>query len=132
MKALDTNVIIRFLLNDDKAQAGRVKALFELAEKNDHQYFVTTPMILETIWVLSAVFDFKRDEVLEALELLTEMPILTFENYELVRQVVGLGRNTKADIPDLLIGLSGKTAGCETTLTFEKGLEPTGLFERIA
>jgi predicted nucleic-acid-binding protein len=59
------------------------------------------------------------------------MPILAFENYESVRQVVALGRNTKADIPDLLIGLSGKTAGCETTLTFEKGLEPGGLFERI-
>jgi predicted nucleic-acid-binding protein len=131
MKALDTNVIIRFLMNDDKAQAGRVKAIFELAEKNEDQYFVTTPVILETIWVLSAVYEFTRDEILHALELLTEMPILAFENYESLRQVVALGRNTKADIPDLLIGLSGKTAGCETTLTFEKGLEPTGLFERI-
>jgi predicted nucleic-acid-binding protein len=131
MKALDTNVIIRFLLNDDKAQAGKVKTLFELAEKNHDLYFVPTPVILETIGVLSAVYDFKRDETLEALEMLTEMPILVFEHYDLVRRVVGLGRNTEVDIPDLLIGLSGKTSGCETTLTFEKGLEPTGLFERI-
>jgi len=131
MKALDTNVIIRFLLVDDKAQARSVKALFELAEKTGEQYFVTTPMILEMIWVLSAVYGFAREEVLHALELLTEMPILAFESYESVRQVVTLGRNTRADIPDLLIGLSGRTAGCETTLTFEKGLKPTGLFERI-
>ncbi len=66
------------------------------------------------------------------MELLTEMPILDFDDFELIRQVVRSGRDTKADIPDLLIGLSGKSAGCETTLTFEKGLSRTGLFERIA
>ena len=67
-----------------------------------------------------------------ALELLAELPILDFDDFELMRQVVRLGRDTTADIPDLLIGLSGKSAGCETTLTFEKGLDRTGLFERIA
>jgi len=131
MKALDTNVIIRFLLNDDKAQAQKVKTLFERAETTGEQYFVSTPVVLETVWVLSAVYDFGRQEVLQALELLTELPILDFDDFELIRDVVRLGRDTKADIPDLLIGLSGNRAGCETTLTFEKGLGRTGLFERI-
>jgi predicted nucleic-acid-binding protein len=131
VKALDTNVIIRFLLNDDKAQAHKVKTAFERAEKNNEQYFVATPVVLETVWVLSAVYSFARHESLHALELLSEMPILEFEDYELVRQVVRLGRNTKVDIPDLLIGLSAKNAGCETTLTFDKGLGRSGLFERL-
>ena len=132
MKALDTNVIIRFLLNDDKTQAHKVKTIFERAETTGEQYFVATPVVLETVWVLSAVYDFNRQEVLQALELLTELPILDFADFDLIREVVRLGRDTKADIPDLLIGLSGKSAGCETTLTFEKGLGRTGLFERVA
>jgi predicted nucleic-acid-binding protein len=131
VKALDTNIIIRFLLNDDKAQAYKVKTVFERAEKNNERYFVATPVVLETVWVLSAVYSFARHETLHALELLSEMPILEFEDYELVRQVVRFGRNTKVDIPDLLIGLAAKHADCETTLTFDKGLGRSGLFERL-
>ena len=91
MKALDTNVIIRFLLNDDKTQAHKVKAIFERAEKTGEQYFVTTPVVLETVWVLSAVYDFSRHEVLHALELLTEMPILDFDDFDAGDEGVAVG-----------------------------------------
>ena len=46
-------------------------------------------------------------------------------------ELIRLGATTNADLSDLLIGLSGKAAGCESTLTFDKGLGPTGLFERL-
>jgi len=87
--------------------------------------------VLELIWVLRAVYEFERAEVLDALELLSQMPILEFEDFDQVSQLIRIGRDTKADLPDLVIGLSGRARGCETTLTFEKGLEKTGLFERI-
>ncbi len=131
MKALDTNIIIRFLINDDKTQGRRVKKVFEEAEESGQPFLLTTPVLLEMIWVLSAVYDFRRDEILHALELLTEMPILEFEEYDQIMQLIYLGRGTKADLSDLLIGLSGKIRGCETTLTFEKGLKQTGLFEQL-
>lgn len=131
MKALDTNVLVRFLVKDDKAQALRVKTLFESAEKLGERFFITTPSLLELIWVLSAVYDFTRSELLEAIQLLSQMPILDFEDFELVTQLNRLGGETKADLPDLVIGLAGGARGCESTLTFEKGLENTGLFERL-
>jgi predicted nucleic-acid-binding protein len=131
MKALDTNVIIRFLINDDKTQGRRVKKVFEEAEESGQSFLLTTPVVLEMIWVLSAVYDFTRDEVIHALELLTGMPMLEFEEYDQILQLIYLGQRTKADLPDLLIGLSGKVRGCETTLTFEKGLKQTGLFEQL-
>ncbi len=59
------------------------------------------------------------------------MPILTFDNYDAMQQIIRLGRSTKADLPDLLIGLTGKFHGCETTVTFDKGLAQTGLFEQL-
>lgn len=131
MKALDTNVVIRFLINDDKIQGRRVRKVFEEAEESGRSFLLTTPVILEMIWVLSAVYDFTREEILHALELLTEMPILEFEDYDQILQIIYFGKRTRADLPDLLIGLSGKIRGCETTLTFEKGLKQTGLFEQL-
>jgi predicted nucleic-acid-binding protein len=131
LKALDTNVIVRLLINDDKVQGRRAKAVLEKAEEESERYFLSLLVILETIWVLSAVYKLNRSEVLDALELLTQMPVLELENDGTVQELLRMGRSGNADLPDLLIGLSAKARGCETTLTFEKGLETTALFERL-
>ena len=131
MIALDTNVVVRFLVNDDEVQGRKTRALFDSAEKTGESLFITAPVLLELIWVLSAVYDFTRNEVIQALELLTQMPILRLENFSTVQQLIRLGRLTQADLPDLLIGLSGQLHSCESTLTFEKGLSKTGLFAQL-
>ena len=55
MRALDTNVIVRFLIRDDERQAGRARRLLEDAEESGGRYLVTRVVMLETIWVLCAV-----------------------------------------------------------------------------
>ena len=131
MKALDTNIIIRFLVNDDKQQGAKVRRLFEKAEESSERLFIAIPTVLETLWVLSAIYAFERSEILDALDLLTQMPVLEFERYPSIRQLIRLGRESKADLPDLLIGLSGKSCGCEATLTFDRKLPKTDLFELL-
>jgi predicted nucleic-acid-binding protein len=131
VKALDTNVLVRFLLADDKGQALRVKRMFEAAEHSGERFKITTPVLLEMIWVLSAVYELTRDEVLHALELLAQMPILEFESYDDVQRLIRLGRSTRADLSDLLIGVVAQSGGCDVTLTFEKGLQQTELFEQL-
>lgn len=128
MKAVDTNVIVRFLVNDDKTQGLKVRESFERAERVASRLFITTPVVLETIWVLSSVYTLTRDEVLHALELLAQMPVLEFQDYDGVQQLIRGGRTTTADLPDLLIGISGVSSRAESTLTFDKRLTRTGLF----
>ncbi len=131
LKALDTNVVVRFLLNDDPRQGARAKRLFVRAESNGEPLLLTNPVLIELIWVLTAVYDFSRAEVLDALELLAGMPALCFESYDLVIALITRGRASKSDLADLLIGLSAAARGCETTVTFDRGLPATGLFERL-
>jgi predicted nucleic-acid-binding protein len=59
------------------------------------------------------------------------MPILEFEDYEGVQSLIRLGRESRADLSDLLIGVAGHTRGCGTTLTFDRRLPKTGLFEHV-
>jgi hypothetical protein len=59
------------------------------------------------------------------------MPILEFEDFDLVTRLLRMAGETRADLPDLVIGLSAGACGCESTLTFERGLAKTGLFERL-
>ena len=131
MKALDTNVLVRFLVADDATQAGKVRRLFEKAERTRDCFLVTTVVTLELIWVLTAVYDFSRVEVLQAIDLLTQMPILEFEGHDRVRQLIQLGRSSSADLPDLVIGLAARAHGCKSTLTFDRKLTRTGLFESV-
>lgn len=131
MKALDTNVLVRFLMNDDKTQGRKARSLFEAAERTGDRFLVTRVVLLETIWVLTAVYVLSRQEVLHAVSLLMQMPILEFEDHDATQQLVRLGGRTRADLPDLLIGLAARSRGCETTLTFDRGLQPTGLFETL-
>jgi len=131
VRALDTNVIVRFLVRDDERQAGRARRLLEDAEESGERYLVTRVVMLETIWVLSAVYGLSRDEVLDAVELLSQLAVLELEDHDAAMELVRLGRATGTHLPDLVIGLAGKSCGCDTTLTLEKGLEPTGLFERL-
>ncbi len=92
---------------------------------------VTSPVLLELIWVLSAVYDFTRTEVTRALELLSQMPVLEFQDYDQVLDLIRLGTTSKSDLSDILIGLASRSCGCDTTLTFDKRLTTTGLFERL-
>ena len=131
MKAVDTNILVRFLVTDDKTQARRVRDAFEDVERAGERFMVTSPVLLELIWVLRAVYDFTREEVTHALELLSQMPVLEFQDYDQVLDLIRMARSSKADLSDVLIGLAGRSCGCETTLTFDKRLAATGLFERL-
>lgn len=131
MKALDTNVLVRFLVRDDPDQAEKVGRLFEEAETTGKTFLVTVPVVLELLWVLSSSYEFSRAESLRALELLAQLPILKFENRGGLLDLIRLGKTTAADLPDLLIGLQGKHRGCDVTLSFERRLATIPFFERV-
>ena len=79
MKALDTNVLVRFLVKDDAKQAQQVYSLFKQAENDQQRLFVPLLVVLETIWVLQAVYEVDDPDILAALNDLLMMPVLLFE-----------------------------------------------------
>jgi predicted nucleic-acid-binding protein len=131
MKALDTNVLVRFLVKDDEVQADAVYRLFKQAEMGRGQFWVPLVVILETLWVLESVYEIKRREILDAIEDLLLMPILSFEAQSAVRGFVSSGRERSAGLPDLLIAHSAIHSGCEAVLTFDRKASGSPLFELI-
>ncbi|PKL37188.1 MAG: VapC toxin family PIN domain ribonuclease [Spirochaetae bacterium HGW-Spirochaetae-1] len=131
MKALDTNIIIRFLVNDDKKQGEAVKTLFLKTEKKGESFFITNTVLLETIYVLDSVYEYERKEILNALELMSMMKIIIFENPDVVHHLINSGRKSKTELEDLLIGIIAKEYGCESTITFDKKAAASKLFEML-
>lgn len=120
MKAIDTNVMVRFLVNDDRAQAAHVRQLFATAEQQREAFYVPLLVLLETIWVLESAYQIPREDLIDALGELLLMPVLQFEQREAVLAMLGAATETNLDLPDALIVHSALHMGCESVMTFDK------------
>lgn len=67
MTAVDTNVLVRFLVHDDPAQAALVREKFLSAEREGTAFFVPLLVLLETIWVLESAYTIPRSDLLDTL-----------------------------------------------------------------
>ena len=131
MKALDTNVLVRFLVRDDKEQAEIVYRLFKRAESRNDPFFVPLLVVLETIWVLESVYEISREEIRASLQKLLLMPILIFEAQSALQRTLSSAQTNKIDLADLLIAHSAKFSNCDGVLTFDKKASKFVLFEQL-
>ena len=129
MKGIDTNILIRFLVGDDKQQTKKVYNIFKKVELDKKELFVPLLVVLELIWVLESVYEVSRPEILDSISELLLMPILKFEHQSALQQFTNSGQGNKYDLSDLLIAHSAKEQGCEAVLTFDKKASKFQLFE---
>ena len=120
MIALDTNVIVRFLVRDDEKQAQVVYARLKQAEQAREILLIPLLVVLETVWVLESAYQRSREEILDSFEDLRRMPILEFERDEVLQRLLASGRESRADLADLLIAFAAQTCGCDSGITFDK------------
>ena len=120
MIALDTNVIVRFLVRDNEKQARAVYQRFKQAESDREILFVPLVVMLETIWVLQSAYEKSSNEVLDSIEDLRRMPIFGFEKDDVLQRLLAEGRSRGSDLADLLIAHSAQSNGCDEGITFDK------------
>ncbi len=129
MKGIDTNILIRFLVGDDKQQAKIVYNIFKKLELDKNELFVPLLVILELIWVLESVYEISRTEILDSIQELLLMPIFNFEHLTALQQFTNDGQGNKYDLSDLLIAYAAKAQGCESVITFDKKASKSQLVE---
>ncbi len=129
MKAIDTNVLIRFLVKDDMKQAEIVYRIFKQAESENEILFVPILVILETVWVLESVYEISRQDILDSINELLLVPILKFEAQSAILNFASSAQESKIDLSDLLIAYSARFSGCDSVLTFDKRASSSELFE---
>ncbi len=112
MLAIDTNLIVRYLVGDDAGQATRAKRLID-----NNDVFVCTTVMLETEWVLRSVYDFAETQCAKALADFAGLPRVTLED----PAVVGTALDWMKQGVDFADGLHlAKAAGCEAFVSFDQ------------
>ena len=131
MKALDTNVLVRFLVKDDERQSKIVYSAFKQAETDKNTFFVPLLVVLETLWVLDSVYNIERNDIIDSINEILLMPILKFEAQATIQSFIFFARENKIDLSDILIACSAKLSGCESVLTFDKKASKFDYFEIV-
>lgn len=119
MIGLDTNVLVRYVLQDDPRQSPRANRLFESLSA-EAPGFVSVVVMVELAWVLGAGYKIPRAQLAAVLETLLRGKELVIERAELVAQALK-SYGSGADFADALIERLAAASGCGTTMTFDAG-----------
>lgn len=120
MIGLDTNVLVRYVTQDDPRQSPKANRLIESLSA-DAPGYVSLIVIVELVWVLESCYLAGRDEIAQVLETLLRTKELVVESAATAWKAVRAFRGSSADFADLLIACAAEAAGCERTVSFDKG-----------
>lgn len=123
MIALDTNVLVRYLVEDDAKQTALAAALIERAIADDESLYVSDVVVCETVWVLSVAYKVGRKEIAAVLRNLFRARHLAFGAVEQLIRALEAYDAGKGDFADYLIREHARAADCESVATFDRLLQ---------
>ena len=125
MIGLDTNVLVRYIMQDDARQAALANKLIA-GLTVDAPGYVSLVAIVELVWVLESAFNLTRQQVSDALRNLLAVSVFKIDRVAVVASALRLYAEGAADVADCLIERSSALAGCRCTMTFDRTAAKSG------
>ena len=118
MIGLDTNVLVRYIMQDDPRQSAKATMLVESLDV-DRPGFIGLVSVVELYWVLTSCYELTNDQVKQALDILLRTKQIVVDRADQVLRALRVFETGKADFADCLIERTAAAAGCEQTMTFD-------------
>ena len=131
MIGLDTNVLVRYLVQDDPVQSLRASHFMDRHCTVDDPCLINDIVLCEMAWVLESAYDYPKGAIVEVLEKLLMTNGLEVADKNTVWVALKDYRATKADFADCLIGRINSALGCAQTATFDKALKSLSGFKPL-
>lgn len=119
MIGLDTNVLVRYVAQDDPKQSQQATRLIE-SFTSEAPGYVSETSVVELVWVLNGCYAATRAEISEVLETLLRTKEIIVANADTIWKALRLFKDSKADFADCLIERSAHAAGCSYTASFDR------------
>jgi predicted nucleic-acid-binding protein len=120
MIGLDTNVVVRYLAQDDPIQSAKASQIFERRLTEQEPGFISLVTMVETVWVLDTVYGLATREIAQVVERMLQADTLVIQNEQEVFTAMIALKGGQGSFADALVGALGKWAGCGSTLTFDR------------
>ena len=122
MIAIDTNVLVRLLVNDDQQQGAKAKQLFDANADQDGSIWLGDTVLVELVWVLTRSYGRSRQAVLTALRALANNASVTLESGHTIHAALDSFAAGSADFADCLLAENSRQAGCDSLYTFDRAM----------
>ncbi|SMH53040.1 type II toxin-antitoxin system VapC family toxin [Azospirillum agricola] len=132
MIGLDTNVLVRLIIEDDKAQAALARTAVRNAVASGKRCFVSHVVLVEFAWVMESVFERTRPDICRFLDAILDSEDLCVKDEDVVSAALDHYRTGSFDFADALIALGNHARGCTTTLTFDRKAARLPEFQHLA
>jgi predicted nucleic-acid-binding protein len=126
MIGVDTNILVRYITQDDSAQAAVAARIID-SFSADSQGFLSLVVVAELVWVLEVAYRFDKAQLEQVLEKLLRSRELVIERAEVFSQALRTFRANRANFADCLIERCAHAAGCTYTLSFDKRAGTIGM-----
>ena len=123
MRGIDTNILVRYLLQDDAIQGQKASEFIEQIVADGEPCFINNIVLCELIWVLESAYNYRKTEIAAVIENLLMTTLFEFDNRDAIWWSLHKYRTTKADFSDCLIGRQNQERGCMETVSFDKGVK---------
>jgi predicted nucleic-acid-binding protein len=128
---LDTNVVVRYLAQDDPKQSAAATKLFEDVLTPEQPGFVSSVVLCELAWVLAECYGADRARIRAAIEGLLAARQIVIEGPDTVRRALRAWGESSADFADALIGALAAAQGATRTVTFDRAAGKLPGFELL-
>jgi len=119
MIGLDTNILVRYLTQDDPIQSPKATVIIERRLTDEDPGFVSIVAMVETVWVLDRAYGLAAHEIAAAVERMLQTDVLVIENEQEVFTAMITLKEGRGSFADALIAALGARVGCSCILTFD-------------
>jgi predicted nucleic-acid-binding protein len=127
MIGLDTNILVRYLTQDDPGQAAQATRIIEDQLTDDDPGFIGLVVLVETTWVLRRLYKASPKEILETVNDLLGSRSIIVENRHVVARAVATSERNASDFADSIIATSALDVGCRKIVSFDRGAVRAGM-----
>ena len=120
MIGIDTNVLVRHLVQDDLRQSREATRVIAKQCTRDDPGFINRIVLCELVWVLESAYGYPKDTIVDVLEKLLRTSQLKIEDAQSAWTAFRMYQKGKADYADCLLGVTNRLAGCGSTVTFDQ------------
>mgnify|MGYP001559583188 CR=1 FL=1 len=127
MIGIDTNVLVRYLAQDDRTQSPRATSFIEKECSVAAPGFVGLVVLAEVVWVSESLYGAARQEVADIVRRILSIRQLVVQDAETAWKALRLFESGKADFADCLVTCTAIAAGCESVATFDRQAANVGM-----
>lgn len=124
MIGLDTNVLIRVLVDDGSPDVAKTRNFVAAQAADGQDFHIDTVVLAETVWVLETVFGYGRTDIAAAIAALLGNAAYVVDGREALAAALAQFRDAKADFSDCLIVARNSASGCTGTASLDKAMRP--------